>query len=184
MILETEKLILRKFRETDLDDFYAYARDRDVGPSAGWKPHANKEESREILEKFMHSADLFAMEFKETGKVIGSVGFHEDKKRDFNEVLMIGYALAKPYWGRGIMVEGVHAMLDYAFKKLEVRIVSAYHYPFNLQSKRVLEKTGFTYEGTLKMASLLPNGTIVDDVCYAITKKEYFDALKKAKNQE
>ena len=52
--------------------------------------------------------------------------------------------------------------------------VSCYHYPFNIRSKRVIEKCGFKYEGTLRSASEIFDGSIYDDVCYSIIKNEYF----------
>lgn len=178
MNMETGRLNLRRFRNSDLDDFFEYAKDPDVGPSAGWKPHKTKEYSRDILKTFMASADLFALELKSSCKVIGSIGLHEDMKRDYKEGMMIGYAMGKPYWGKGLMAEAVNAVLHYAFHELGLKIVSAYHYPFNHQSKRVLEKAGFQYEGTLRLSSILPDGTIVDDVCYSITKEEYEESVR------
>ena len=49
--IETERLILRPFEESDLDDFYEYAKNDNVGPNAGWKPHESKEESEKILDR-------------------------------------------------------------------------------------------------------------------------------------
>lgn len=179
MVLETERLYIRRFVEKDLPDFYAYASDSLVGPSAGWKPHESMEESEEILNEFVKSADIFAMEYKKEGKVIGSLGLHEDRKRDFKGARMLGYAMGKEYWGQGLMTEAVNALLEHAFIELDMKIISAYHYPFNQRSKRVLLKTGFTLEGTLKMASTLYDGQVVDDVCYALTREEYEKTKKR-----
>lgn len=178
MVMETERLYIRRFVEKDLHDFYAYASDPMVGPSAGWKPHESLEESEEILNGFIKSADIFAMEHKKEGKIIGSLGLHEDRKRDFKGARMIGYAMGKDYWGQGLMTEAVNALLKYAFDQLNMDIISAYHYPFNLRSKRVLLKAGFSLEGTLRMASTLYDGQVVDDVCYALTREE-FEKVKK-----
>ena len=180
MVLETERLYIRRFEEKDLPDFYAYASNPHVGPSAGWKPHESMEESEEILKEFIKSADIFAMEHKKDGKVIGSLGLHEDRKRDFRGSRMIGYAMGKDYWGQGLMTEAVNALLEYAFKELDMKIISAYHYPFNQRSKRVILKAGFTLEGTLKMASSLYDGQVVDDVCYALTREEFEKSGKRS----
>jgi len=183
MVMETRRLTLRRFKEEDLADFHAYAADPQVGPPAGWKPHESMEESREILNAFMRSEDIFALEEKESGRVIGSMGLHEDRKRDYKASLMIGYAMARSHWGRGLMVEGVNELLHYAFKELRTEIVSAYHYPFNTRSGRVLEKAGFTYEGILRLSSVLPDGSVVHDVCYSMTRSE-FEALSSRKIQD
>ena len=52
--IETERLILRPWRLEDLKDLYQYAKNPEVGPNAGWKPHENLEESRKILEGWLH----------------------------------------------------------------------------------------------------------------------------------
>lgn len=181
MVLETKRLILRRFEEKDLADFHHYAKDPEVGPSAGWKPHESMEESEDILQSFMKSADIFAMEHKEDKRVIGSLGLHEDRKRDYKGALMLGYAMGKEYWGQGLMTEAVEALLEYAFFQLDKKIISAYHYPFNKRSGRVLVKAGFILEGTLRMASALYDGQVVDDVCYAITREEFESSREKRK---
>ncbi len=72
--LETERLVLRLFRETDLEDFYAYASEEGVGVHAGWPRHESIEESRRILSSFIVNGDVYAIVDKETGRVIGSGG--------------------------------------------------------------------------------------------------------------
>ena len=72
--IETDRLILRAWRETDLEDFYEYARVDGVGQMAGWMPHQSIEESERILSHFIAEKKTFALEEKATGKVIGSLG--------------------------------------------------------------------------------------------------------------
>lgn len=174
--LETTRLILRQWQADDLDDFYAYAKNPHIGPSAGWQPHRNKAESQAILNSFMKQKEAWAIVYRPNNKVIGSLGLHQDSKRMDIHAKMIGYVLAQDYWGQGIMVEAVQRVIKYCFEDLMLDVVSAYHYPFNLQSKRVLQKCGFVYEGTLRKAHQIFNGAVYDDVCYSILKQEYFDA--------
>jgi len=77
VILTTERLILRSWKQSDVNDFYEYASVPGVGEMAGWKPHPNIEKSREILDIFIKEKDVFAIALKETGKVIGSFGIHK-----------------------------------------------------------------------------------------------------------
>jgi len=63
--------------------------------------------------------------------------------------------------------------MRFAFDELHLEIMSVYHFPFNEQSKRVIEKLGFKYEGTFRMATAIFDGTIYDDVCYSITRDEF-----------
>lgn len=75
--IETERLILRPWTDADLEDFYAYARVDGVGQMAGWMPHKSVEESRNILNSFIAHKKTLALELKESGKVIGSLGLEE-----------------------------------------------------------------------------------------------------------
>ena len=72
--IETDRLILRAWRETDLADFYEYASVEGVGEMAGWNHHQSMEESRRILDFFISGKKTFALELKENGKMIGSLG--------------------------------------------------------------------------------------------------------------
>lgn len=179
--LETERLILRPFRKNDLADFYSYASKPEVGPPAGWNPHSSLEESEKILLDFIRQDDIWALEEKGAGKVIGSVGLHKDPRRDTDHTKMLGYAMDSAFWGRGLMPEAVRAAIAYAFDKLGTELLSVYHYPFNHRSKRVIQKSGFTYEGTLRYASQIFDGSVYDMACYSMTKAEYRERCAKTK---
>ena len=147
--IETERLILRPFIQTDLDDFYEYASIEGVGEMAGWKHHQSKEESQQILNRFIENDKTFAIVLKSNNKVIGSLGIEEygmeDKLTEFSNYIgrEIGYVLSKSYWGIGIMPEAVKAVIDYLFKVLKFDFLTCGYYDFNKQSKRVQEKCGF-----------------------------------------
>ncbi len=110
--LKTQRLTLRPWRVTDLQDFYAYASVDGVGQMAGWSPHKNLEESRQILDDFIARKNGFALEYQ--GRVIGSLGIEEYNEAYFPELSHmsgreIGYVLSKEYWGQGLMPEAVKA---------------------------------------------------------------------------
>ena len=114
MSLETARLRLRPFRDSDAADVYSYARDPRVGPIAGWPPHQSVDESLEIIHIVFSTPGVFAMELKETGTVIGSVGFVGNHPAgEFTDCPddEIGYALSPAFWGRGLMPEAVDAVL-------------------------------------------------------------------------
>ena len=173
--LSTKRTVLRVFRMRDTQDFYDYAKNPMVGPMAGRKPHESIEESEALLKKFIDDDQIWAIEERESGRMIGTVGLHPDVKRgrDFERVRMLGYGLDEPYWGRGMMPEVCREVLRYAFEELKLELVSVVHYPFNGRSKRVIEKLGFHYEGFLRAATVLPNGEVTDDICYSMTREEY-----------
>ncbi len=171
--LETQRLFLRPFQESDLWDFYEYAKNPKVGPNAGWPPHKSIEDSKTILNNFMEGDEVLAMELKENHRVIGSLGLHKDQLRSAEGVKMLGYVLSEEYWGRGLTTEAAKAALRYAFEELNLDMVTIHHYSYNLRSKRVIEKCGFLYEGTLRHATQIFNGNIYDLVCYSMTRDEW-----------
>jgi putative acetyltransferase len=171
--LETERLILRKWKEEDLEDFYAYAKNPIVGPRAGWQPHKDRATSFKILKTFIAGEEVWAIVCKKENKVIGSIGLHRDMKRMNDLARMVGYVLREESWGEGLMPEAVKRVLAYAFLEVRLDLVSVYHYPFNEASRKVIMKCGFEYEGTLKAAHSHYNGEIYDELCYAITKEAY-----------
>ena len=142
--IETDRLILRAWRETDLADFYEYASVEGVGEMAGWNHHQSMEESRRILDFF-----TFALELKENGKVIGSLGLEpRDEDAGLPEELQgreIGYVLSRDYWGRGLMPEAVKAVIDYCFQELSFDYLTCGHFDRNDRSRRVVEKCGFRF---------------------------------------
>ena len=150
--IETERLILRPWVMDDLDDFYAYASIDGLGQMAGWTPHRSMEESEFILSLFMEGKKTFAIELKETGQVIGSLGIEEPEPDPEKEKLgrEIGYALHKDYWGRGLMPEAVRAVITYCFDVLGYDYLTCSHFDWNTQSKRVIEKCGFRYFSTTR----------------------------------
>ncbi|NLY77117.1 MAG: GNAT family N-acetyltransferase [Tissierellia bacterium] len=177
--LYTDRLILRRFYYSDLDDLFEYAKNPNVGPDAGWKPHGSKRESLSILRQFISSDEVWAIVYKDNNRVIGSIGLHNDSKRANEKARMVGYALSEDYWGLGLATEATKAIIEYGFEKLNLDIISVYHYPHNERSKRVIEKCGFKYEGVLRRAVIIYNGNTWDHVCYSMTRDEYFSIYKR-----
>lgn len=147
--IETDRLILRPWRESDLQDFYEYAKVDGVGQMAGWLPHENIEKSKQILDLFMEEKKTLAIELKEDGKVIGSIGIESrDEDLGIPEKLQgreLGYVLSKDYWGRGYMPEAVRAVMDYCFNVLNYDYLTCGYFKWNTQSRRVNEKCGFHF---------------------------------------
>ena len=148
--IETPRLILRPWTESDLSDFYEYASVEGVGEMAGWCHHKSLDESKMILDMFLKGEKTLALELKENGKVIGSLGLEEmrpDPVVDERLGREIGYVLSKHYWGRGLMPEAVQAVIDYCFSVLQLDYLTCGHFIQNSQSRRVIEKCGFVYWG-------------------------------------
>jgi RimJ/RimL family protein N-acetyltransferase len=103
-------------------------------------------------------------------KVIGGISvFRKDNVHRLTAEL--GYYIAEPYWGRGIMTEAVRQMCVYVFENTNIIRISAEPYAFNKASCRVLEKAGFQFEGLLRQ-NAVKNGHPVDMKLYAILKEK------------
>lgn len=149
VLLETQRLYLRCWDWRDLEDLYAYAQDPQVGPRAGWEPHASLEVSKRILQLFIQGKKTFALELKENAQVIGSLGI-EDLRWNLEgferfQGREIGYVLKKTYWNQGLMSEAVEAAITYCFEAVKLDYLFCGHFEENTASKRVIQKAGFEF---------------------------------------
>ena len=178
--LETERLILRPFKESDAEDFYAYARVEGVGEMAGWRHHQSLEESRAVLRLFEEGKITLALVFKETGKVIGSIGLETYDEQAAGEAFAplacreIGFVLSKAFWGQGLMPEAVREILRFCFEDLHLDAVFCGHFTRNVQSARVQEKCGFRELTTTAYHTRM--GTVEESVLSVLTKADWAKA--------
>lgn len=144
--LETERLLLRPFTEEDAAGLYAYASHPEVGPWAGWKPHADVEESLRVIREIFQPSDTLAVIQKSDGRLIGSAGFVGKHRTELGTPSEeVGYSLARDCWGQGLIPEAVEAILHHAFLDLGYAAIWAAYYDGNRKSKRVMQKCGMTY---------------------------------------
>ncbi len=149
IVLETERLILREWKTSDLEDFFEYASVEGVGEMAGWSHHKSIMESQMILNSFINDKKTFAIVYKENNKVIGSIGIEfygsVEKLTEFSELKgrEIGYVLSKDYWGKGLMTEAIKCVTDYLFNVMDYDFLLCGYFDFNTRSARVQEKCGF-----------------------------------------
>lgn len=147
-VLTTERLRLRPWQISDAKDMFDYARSELVGPSAGWAPHESLEDSKEVIRHFINTGEVYAIVLQENDKVIGSIGIHEKKPDDSDPSSgqrEIGYVLNPAYWGNGYMPEAVEEVKAFCFHDLGIKKLWCGHFLDNMNSKRVIEKCGFTY---------------------------------------
>ncbi|MBR1843841.1 MAG: GNAT family N-acetyltransferase [Opitutales bacterium] len=170
MYLETDRLILRPWRESDAEECYKYAKDLRIGPMCGWPIHASIEDSRRIIREVLSVPETYAVVLKETKMPIGSIGLHRRGLAERNDEAELGYWIGVPYWGRGFVSEAACELLRHAFEDLDLRCVWCGYYAGNERSKRVSEKLGFKYQRT------------IENVCVSQmneTRKEYVSCLTK-----
>lgn len=149
-MMETDRILLRKWQESDADALFKYASDPDVGPRAGWPPHKSVEESREIIKTVFNTDTMWAVVLKETGEAIGCAGYLLAAYSNLNipgDECEVGYWIGKPYWGRGICTEALKLVIDYCFNVKGFKSLWGDYFPENPASGRVMEKCGFKYTG-------------------------------------
>ena len=179
--IETHRLILRPFTMEDAEDMFAnWASDPEVTKYLTWPAHSSVEITRMVLGSWIpRYADggyfQWAVEWKETGAVIGSIAV---VKLDENtEAADLGYCLSRAFWGRGIMPEALRAVIDYLFDTVGLNRVAACHDPRNPKSGRAMEKAGMRLEGILRGAGKNNLG-ICDDVWHAILRSDRTPAVR------
>ena len=184
MILETKRLILRPWNETDAESLFEYAKDPNVGPIAGWLPHTSIENSRDIIKNVLSAPETYAVCLKESNRAIGSIGLMTGEQSNLelseNEG-EIGFWLGKPYWGRGLIPEATRELIRHAFVDLYMETLWCGYFDGNEKSKRCQEKCGFTYHHTNKDVYWKLMNDIRTEHITRLTKEEWKSNLRKMK---
>ncbi len=144
IIMETDRLILRRYCKKDLQDLYEYLSDEEVVKHEPYKP-MNIKEVEENLAWRISTDEMIAVVLKANNKMIGNVYLG---KRDF-EALEIGYVFNKQYWGQGYAKESCEALIKKLFAEGIHRIFAECD-PNNIGSWRLLESLGFIREAHFK----------------------------------
>ncbi len=150
--LETERLRLRAFRQSDIDDYAALNADPEVlrylgSGQAAWDRNRSWRHMAFLLGHWqLGGAGMWAVEHRETGDFVGIAGFAEPEGWPGFE---LAGSLARRFWGKGYATEAGRAALDYAFTVLEKHHVISLIYPENQASIRAAERIGETLEGRI-----------------------------------
>jgi len=147
--LETERLILRRWREDDFEAYASLCADPQVMRYLGGKTFDRTETWRHLAMMIGHwqlrGYGLWAVEEKATGQFAGRIGFLNPEGWPGFE---LGWTLKREFWGKGYATEGARRALEYAFKELDKQHVISLIHPENLSSIRVAERLGEMLEGT------------------------------------
>lgn len=166
--LETERLILRDWRETDLADLYGFLSNPNVTIPDGSSPCETPAECKRVLDYLIEKKQSYAIEWKENGKVIGNISLNRDVKgNDFARNL--GYCLAEEYWNRGMMTEALTAVIAEA--KEITGILSATQNN-NAKSEHLLKKFGFRQVGTIRNVKRKVDSEYHDEPYYILILKK------------
>ena len=172
MRIETERLVLRPWREDDAAALFRYACDPEVGPAAGWAAHKDEDDSRNVLRTILMNGQTWAVTVAPSDEPVGSIGIFPGKQPEQNGEYEIGYWIARPFWGNGYAPEAVKALLSLYFSFGAERIWCA-HAEWNDRSRRVIEKCGFTYRFTADWTSTI--GDVRTCRYYAMAAEDFDD---------
>lgn len=175
--IETERLILKKFKGEDDEDMYNnWASDSEVTKYLTWPAHNSVEISRKMIKMWIDGYRnvgyyQWAIVLKEVGSVIGSISLMGINNE--NENCEIGYCIGKAFWNKGIITEALSVIIDLAFNEIGFQRIAGCHHVNNQASGRVMEKCDLKYEGTLRKIGRDSSGNLVDCKYYSILKDEY-----------
>ena len=160
--METERILLRPWREEDAEALYRHASDPEVGPRAGWSPHKSVDESRNIIRTLFANDHTWAIVQKESREPIGCICYYTPDESNIGigpNDAEVGYWVARPYWNRGIATEALQLLIDYCFRQRGFRTLWADYFPGNQASGHVMQKCDFHDTGQLNHCSRLAIGS-------------------------
>ncbi|MFD1738848.1 GNAT family N-acetyltransferase [Bacillus salitolerans] len=174
-ILETDRLILRKIREEDADFLLEHFGNPEVVRYFGMSPMKERESAIGFIDSFKDGFEnntvmRWAITDKETGKTMGTVGFHNISNS--YRRCEVGYDLSPAFWGKGIMPEALAIVIDFLFENRQMNRVGATIVNHNAASSRVVEKLGFKNEGLLRHY-IIQEGELLDAYMFSILKEEW-----------
>ena len=175
-IIETERLILRRFEYADDDAMLKnWVADEKIQSLYSEPVYSTKAEVKGLLDKYIGSYERedyyrWAVIEKASGECIGQIAyFLVDSKNHFAE---IEYCIGTAFQCKGYATEATKAVIAFGFKEMNLHKVQICTKTINAPSKRVIEKCGFTYEGTLRDYFFM-NGEYVGRHYFSILRSEY-----------
>lgn len=174
--LETERLILRRFKIEDAQDMYQnWANNPEVNKFLSWPVHQSVDVSKAVIANWVKSYSepdnyQWAITQLSDQAVIGSIGVIH-KNDDIGKV-EIGYCISRQWWHQGITSEALKALIDFFISEVGINRVESMHDPNNPNSGKVMLKCGMKYEGTMRQSHRNNQG-ISDSVWYAILASDY-----------
>ncbi|RDU24518.1 GNAT family N-acetyltransferase [Anaerosacchariphilus polymeriproducens] len=176
MILNTNRLVLRPWKEDEAEALFKYAKCPEVGPAAGWPVHTDVENSRQIIRDILSAEETYAVVLKGEDSPIGSIGIligEKSNKTNGADEGEIGYWIGVPYWGQGLIPEAVRELMRHSFDDLNLKKIWCGYFDGNEKSKRVQEKCGFQYDHTEKDIEWSLTNDIRTEHITCITKEEW-----------
>ena len=174
--IETNRLLLRKFRVEDINAAYInWTSDEKVTEFLRWPTHTSMEITERVIKDWIKESEKtdfyqWAIVLKDINEPIGTISVVD--KNDALNILHIGYCIGSKWWHKGITSEAFSAIIPFLFNEVGANRIESQHDPNNPHSGNVMKKCGLTYEGTLRQADISNKG-IVDACMYSLLKSEW-----------
>ena len=183
-MIETDRLILRPFREGDAEDVFEYLKEPMVNCFACMKVHSLGEARKAVMERAEDAEYTFAIVLKENGKVIGEIEAHPessqpDKAENYAmDTFSPCWMLNPAYHSKGYAFEAAHAFFDHLFHEKGARRIYAFTEDYNLPSQNLCKKLGMRQEGLFREFVSFVNDAdgnpiYENTIQWAILKKEW-----------
>ena len=171
LVLETPRLILRPWEESDIPELVPLIGASEVAATTLRIPHPYREEhAREFIRsEAKQNEQRLSIRLRSDGSLCGGVGLHPNPGHHHAE---LGYWLGVPFWGQGYTTEAASAVVRYGFDEIQLHRIFASHFEGNVASTRVLQKLGMRHEGCLRQ-HILKWGKFIDLQLYAILRQEF-----------
>ncbi len=174
-VLETDRLLLRKFHINDKESVLAYGSDEQTLKYLVWPGITDLAEAEKVVTVYYSRPGVYALELKETSQCIGCIDIRIEPQ---HEKAGFGYVLNRNFWSHGYMTEALKAILKLCFEKLELNRVEATHYVGNEGSGRVMQKCGMQFEG-ISLQEVKIKGIFQDVVHYGITRLQWNEMMSR-----
>jgi RimJ/RimL family protein N-acetyltransferase len=182
-VLVSETLVLRAPHAEDIDAIAILANNPAVATMLSRMPHpytrADAETFVQASSKRENGNCVYAITETESGRFLGCVGL---QIRDGGRSAELGYWIGEPFWGRGIATEAVHAVIAMAFRTRDIDYVDARCRVTNPASRRVLQKSGFQFQGT-EMVEVLALGASVSMEWFRLDRKTWISLISWSSQQ-
>ncbi|SCY44547.1 GNAT family N-acetyltransferase [Butyrivibrio sp. INlla14] len=176
-VLETERLILRGWKDEDASSLFKYASDERIGPAAGWLPHRDEDYSRAVIRTIFAKDEVYAICLKGQGRApVGSIGLtlKGSPERPLKEKeAELGYWIGFPFWGRGLVTEAARELIRHGFEDTGLNRIFCGYFQGNTRSQKVQEKCGFKHLYTNETSKIPMLGETRIENISVITREDY-----------
>jgi ribosomal-protein-alanine N-acetyltransferase len=174
-VLITQELVLRPIVEKDIAALYTLFSSEAVMHFMDVEIFETVSEAAQMVAFFRDKLETgegmrWAICFKEDDELVGTCGFHHISRSNFKAE--IGYDLIPAFWGKGIMINAIHCLLQYGFEQLQLNRIEAIVDPTNTNSYKLLDRLGFQREGLHRQA-FYEKGRFIDVYIYSMLQGDY-----------